>query len=220
VSAVAEVFVFGSEITVSQAGLPCVETFNGFRGTYETLPAGFSVSLDSTNLLAATNNDFHGVHAGGVTAGGCYAWNLGNGDYALGYQPTESEYTPGFFLAVVSNATKAAVHELDISYDIVCLNNADRSSSLDFEISYDCKLFSRHAVMAFVSVQAHDDAGSWVRVSRSCHIVFPNPVAAGGCIWLRWYGDDAGGTSSRDEFGIDNLKIILHRKAGMVISIR
>jgi len=210
----------GSEMEVSLAGVPYLENFNGFLGTYETLPVGCFVSLDSSNLLTATNTDFHGIHAGGVTAGGCYAWNVGRNDYALGYQPTDSEFTPGFFLVVVSNATKVVVQELDVSYDVFCLNNADRSSSLDFEISCDGKFYSRLTGLVFVSGQLRDDSGSWVRSARSCHIVFPKPVAVGNCIWLRWLGNDAGGASSRDEYGIDNLRIILHHKGGTVISIR
>jgi hypothetical protein len=209
----------GSEFVVTRSNVLFVEDFNGFRGILATLPAGFSVSLDGTNVLGTTN-DFHGVHPGGVTAGGCYAWNTGSNDHALGYQPTSDEFTPGFFMAVISNATGKTVSEISVSYEVVCLNNADRASTLDLEMGMDGIFFKKVTGMSFASPLVQDKPAAWMRSVFSCRLRFASPLGAGQCVWLRWKGDDAGGSSSRDEYGIDNLRIILYYPVGTVITIQ
>jgi hypothetical protein len=63
------------------------ENFDSFRGTFASLPPGFNVSKDAKSLMPAGDEDFRGTNAGGVTTGGCYAWSLGTGNHALGFQP-------------------------------------------------------------------------------------------------------------------------------------
>jgi hypothetical protein len=212
-------YLYGTELVVTQVNIAFSENFNGFRGSLDTLPTGWDISINGSTI-ATTTNDFNGVHSGGVTAGGCYGWILAGGDYALGYQPTTEEFTPGFFMTTVSNATHHIVKECSISYEVVCLNNADRSSSLDLEVSYDGVSFTRLGEMTFVSSQLHDEGAAWQHFLRSGRIVFIQPLSPGKCIWFRWYGDDAAGSSSRDEYGIDNFTVIFHYRSGMFITIR
>ncbi|MDD4873137.1 MAG: hypothetical protein PHR77_21500 [Kiritimatiellae bacterium] len=204
---------------VTHVNVTFLENFNEFRGTLDSLPVGWAVSVNGSTILNVTN-DFNGVHSGGVTAGGCYAWMLNSGDYALGYQPITEEFTPGFFMVVVSNATESAVKECYISYEVVCLNNADRSSSLDLEMSFDGVSFSRVNELTFVSPLARDVDAVWQRSLRSCCLMLPQPLSSGHSIWFRWYGDDVAGSSSRDEYGIDNFMITFRFRRGMLIKIQ
>jgi len=208
----------GNEMVVTQLNVVFEETFDNFRGTLATLPDGFGVSVDGTNVLVTTN-DFRGVSDGGETTGGCYAWDTGEGDLALGCQPTEAKFSPGFFLITVSNGTETGVNEISVSYDVACLNNADRSSSLAFEVSLDGVSFQKMDGMTFVSPAGQNGVAVWSRTPYACDIGLQNKLMAGQQIWLRWYLNDAGGSSSRDEYGIDNLRIVFHHRAGTVITI-
>lgn len=210
--------LYGEDMTVTNLNLACEENFNNFAGTMTTLPAGMGVSIDGTNVIAVTN-DFRGISDGGEVTGGCYAWDTGEGDMALGCQPTESKFSPGFFIAIVSNGTGTGINEISVSYDVVCLNNADRSSSLAFEVSLDGVSFRRMDEMTFVSPAGQSDVSAWVRTTYSRDLCLENKLMDGQQIWLRWYLDDAGGSSSRDEYGIDNLRIVFHHRAGTVIAI-
>ena len=214
----ASVQIHATELVVSQLNAVVDENFDGFRGLHETLPHGFAVSADGRDLLAATN-DYRGASGGGETTGGCYAWNISEGDFAIGCQPTETKFTPGYFLVAISNATGTAVNEISVSYDVVCLNNADRSSALHFELSVDGNAFERQEGMSFVSPLLQDKPASWARSTYSCNIRFRKPVSADQRIWLRWYVDDAAGSYARDEYGLDNVRLIFHCRRGTVITI-
>jgi len=211
--------VYTAELPVSRPNAVYAENFNCFRGTFDSLPEGFFVSLDGNTILT-DSNEFLGVHQGGVTAGGCYAWKLGDDDYSLGYQPTSDEFTPGYFMVVVSNATGRTVSEVSISFDVVCLNNADRSSLLVLEMGTENSDFEGVPGMVFTSPMMQDKPAAWVRYGFSCRLRLGRPLKAGQCMRLRWRGDDAGGSSSRDEYGIDNLNVTLHYLAGTVITIQ
>jgi len=214
--------LYGSEFVVTKFNVVFQEDFNSFRGTLGTMPAGWVVSTNGSTILTTTN-DFRGVDPGGVIPGGCYAWNVGTNaqgiDYALGVQPTADSFTPGFFMVVVSNATKAAIKEISLSYEVVCFNNADRSSSLDLEMSLDGISFVKINELAFLSPQTHSSNAVWDRSAYSCKMVLPRALKNEQCLWLRWYGDDSGGSGSRDEYGIDNFKILFHCISGTLLSI-
>jgi len=222
------IMMFGLAVSSTRAGdlvLARVEgavreSFDSFRGTFATLPPGFSVSKTAKGLMPADDEDFRGTNAGWVTAGGCYAWSLGGGNYALGYQPTEDEFTPGFFVAVASNATGVALRSLSVDYSVVFLNNADRASALDFEFSLDGSNFTRVADMTFSTPAKREERATWKTASRSLQIRFQSYLEPGARIWLRWYGYDAGGSGSRDEYGIDNLRLFPRVADGTVVSLR
>ena len=211
-------YLYGSEMSVTQLNVVYEEKFNSFTGTLDALPDGFWVSIDGTNLVVTTN-DFRGVSDGGEVTGGCYAWDTGEGNLALGCQPTEAKFSPGFFLLSVLNLTGVGVNEISVLYDVVCLNNADRSSSMSFEFSLDGVSFQRIDAMTFVSPAEQERSTAWFFTPYACNISFPEKLTGGAQIWLRWYLDDAGGSASRDEYGIDNFRIIFHYRAGTVISI-
>jgi hypothetical protein len=215
--------VCGGELRVETAGFPHVEGFNTFTGTWCSLPQGWYVSKDGTNAMDSGDDDFRGVDDGGVTAGGCYAWQVEPANvasnHALGYQPTSDEFTPGHFGVVVSNATGGDIRSITVCYDVVCLNNADRSSGLDLDLSVDGTNYVRLGAFTYATPALHD-ANAWTTVGRSGKILLPRPCGPGKLLWLRWVGDDAGGSGSRDEYGIDNVGIACHRPEGTVIAIQ
>jgi len=196
------------------------ENFDSFRGTFATLPPGFNVSKDAKSLMPAGDDDFRGTNAGGVTTGGCYAWSLGNVNHALGCQPTGDKFNPGFFMLVASNATGVALHGLSLDYSIVFRNNEDRASALDFEFSFTGTNFNRVAEVTFCTPAKREEHAAWKTVSRSLEIRFQPRMAPGARLWIRWYGSDAGGSGSRDEYGIDNVRLRPRGSDGTVVSLR
>ena len=212
--------VVASDMVALKTGTPVREDFDGFEGTFESLPAGFAVSKTGSNCLTAADvDDFKSPHAGGTAQGACRPWDLGDGDHALGYQPTSTEFTPGFFLVTISNATGEAVTMVNVSYDVVCLNNESRSSSLELEYSTDGLVFSRIASASFISHALATDSATWMVYPRSALIRMKKPLPIGSRLWLRWYGDDAGGEGSRDEYGINNVVVSLQSRPGTLIVV-
>jgi hypothetical protein len=208
------------DVVLLKMGVAAEEGFDLFRGTFATLPAGFSVSKDGSTFMSYGDDDFRGVSPGNVTPGGAYAWTVGRDDQALGYQPTAEEFTPGCFLASVSNATGSEIHSLLVSYEVVFLNNADRSSSLDLEFSLDGKAFARIPDASFTTPAQRESTSFWRSSLRSVTIVFRPHLLPGSRVWLRWQGDDVGGSGSRDEYGINRLRITPREPEGTVLSIR
>ena len=209
-----------SEWVVTTIGALIEEQFNSFAGTHATLPDGFTVSKDGKFAMAVDDEDFRGVKESATATGGCYAWVLGGDNHALGYQPTEDEFTAGFFAAQISNATGRIVREMTVSYDIICRNNENRSTGMDLQYSRDGVSYETVAGMGFVSVEAEDSSPTWQTQPRSIRIKLSPVLSAGQCIFLRWSSDDVGGAGSRDEIGIDDVGIIFHRPRGTVIYIQ
>lgn len=212
---------FASEMVIAELGKPVRESFDSFEGTFETLPPGFAVSKDGSNCLtAADGGDFKPPHSGGTAEGACRPWDLGDGDRALGYQPTSSEFTPGFFMLTVSNVTGEAAGMLEVTYEVVCLNNEDRSCSLDLEWSRDGIVFTRIPAVTYASPTREDNPAEWVVSRRTVALRLRDPIRTGRCFLLRWYGDDNGGSGSRDEYGINNVSVTLRSRRGTVIVVR
>ena len=205
---------------IDELNVPVYENFDQFNGTFESLPPGFAVSKDGIILLSADDvEDFKSPHDGGTATGACRPWDLGDNDFALGYQPTADEFSPGFFLACVSNSTGKTIQRVSISYEIVCLNNENRSSSLNFEYSMDGITFLHISKLDYTSPTQEMVTASWEISIRNTELELPSSLRDKACIWIRWYGNDAGGAGSRDEYGINNFSIIFKEKKGTVIVI-
>jgi hypothetical protein len=217
---VAVATVHASDMPIPKMGKAVCESFDTFAGTFESLPPGIAVSNTGSNCLtAADSDDFKSPHPGGTAEGACRPWDLGNGDHALGYQPTASEFTPGFFMLTISNAAAEAGGVVEVSYEIVCLNNENRSSRLDFEYSRDGVAFTAVRAAAYASPREEDSPAHWTVTKRSVGIRLRPALEPGQRFWFKWRGDDNGGSGSRDEYGINNVCVILKGRKGTVISV-
>lgn len=210
--------VRASDLEVSCIRTPVVEKFDGFRGTPESLPAGFSVSKDGQLPLSLTN-DFHGTNDGGVVTGGCYAWAAGTNDFALGCQPTASSFNPGYFMLTMSNATSSVIRRMSVEYEILYFNDAERASIIDFEFSTDGLRYSRIEGQRVFTPAGREKEPSWMRVRRTVELMLPHGVPASGKLWIKWCLFDSAGSGSRDEVGLDNVKVTLFPPAGTAISV-
>ena len=55
---------------------------------------------------------------------------------------------------------------------------------------------------------------------EAARVAMTRHIKRGGRIWIRWYGDDNGGSGSRDEYGINNVRIVPRGPEGTIISFR
>ena len=222
-----ELRVFG--IPVNNVDVAVTLGFNNYTG------AGFSADpsagqLDSDGIIvqgvsdetvpmrfgdSATSGDYaRGPSAGGVQVGGVYAFNPA-GSPALGFSPSPTDLTPGFFVFGYRNLTGVPVTSLTVSYDLAVFNNGDRSNGVNLayaesptvEIDPALLTFSTISGSTFFSPETADPAPAWsvtpFTLSLGGLTVPPN-----GCIYLKLNcADVAGANSGRDDFALDNLAL-------------
>jgi hypothetical protein len=191
--------------------------FAGFRG------AGFSPTpsagqLDSNvwrvggmsqgdlpyGAVGATGDFARGTSSGGVTTGGIYAFDVADGQWALGVQATGSDFNPGFLELWIRNASGQSLANWQIDYQLYCRNDQNRSSGWQFSYSTDGSVFTPVAPLDYASPAAKD---SQIFQPTSWSSSLPLTLADGQDLFLRWRSADLPGSGSRDEFALDNVAI-------------
>ncbi len=195
------------------------ETFDCFEGTYLSLTNGFSVYKEYRTVMTNGDLDFRGVCEGGVTAGGCYSLQTASNNRALGFQPTDTKYTPGIIEMRITNASPYDIRTFSLSYDVVCLNNSDRSSSIKLEYGSPNVLSDTASSINNLTPLLKDVSPVWTYSNVVAEIKPGYVLKRGACFVIRWIFDDAGGSGARDEYGIDNIKITARSAGGTVIYI-
>ena len=144
--------------------------------------------------------------SGGATSGGFYAFETSTSNYSLGFQPTGSDFTPGTITLRSQNQTGATITEIYLSYIIYVLNNENRTNTLNFEYSTDDTTYTPLGSLDFTSTETQDGSPSWISNNRSTNISSLS-IADGEYFYLRWTGDNIGGSGSQDEFAIDDITL-------------
>lgn len=212
-----------TNVLLFASGRTVVESFNSFAGTFESLPVWISVSTNGTQLVNSSDaNIFLGVSTGNVNKGGCYAWDIGNNERAIGWQPTDGNFTPGYILSVLRNSGTTPVKEINIAFEIVFKNNgsSNRSSYVSLEWSTDGTNFSSFSGMRFETPGQKNVNNVWERYQLNGRFVLEPPIQSGKRLWIRWWTDDVGGSGTRDEIGIRNFKLKAYLPHGMGITVR
>ncbi len=193
--------------------------FTGFTGAgFAPSPAAGQLDSDSWRVTGLsdgagsfggthTSGDFaRGPSTGGVTTGGVYGFDVGSGNRILGVQPTGDDFTPGTITLKIQNTTGAMIANLYVSYTIWTYNDQGRSNSLNFSYSLDDSSYTSVAALNFTTPQAADGSPAWTNTARSTTLTGIN-LADNASVYLRWTGDDVGGSGSRDEYGIDDVEV-------------
>lgn len=147
-----------------------------------------------------------GARNGGVGTGGIYAFQTAAGDYCLGVQPIGTDFTPGSFILRIQNTGSTAITELSIAYEIKVYNDQGRASTFNFEHSADDVTYVPEVALDYTSPAGADASPAWQTVTRSITISGLN-IAPGAYYYLRWTSNDAGGSGSRDELGLDDISV-------------
>ena len=161
--------------------------FNGFSDPY--IFGGVNV-----------NNDYaRGTTSGGASQGGIYAFNG-----TLWVQPAGSDFTPGTATMIICNDTGNTIDSLELSFDMLILNDESRANKFDCSYSLDGNTYTLLPTMSETS--AGTATNTLNTFPKSINLYNLN-VLPDACFYLRWTGDDVGGTGARDEFGLDNITI-------------
>lgn len=162
---------------------------------------------DSSTPIMWYEDDFtRGISGGGEGTGGVYAFNVGGGDRALGFQPTTSDFTPGYFTLRILNNTGHIIDSVSLNYDIYVFNDQDKANSFNVAYSYNNTTLYTIPGLNFTSPEAMDSSPTWTPTNRSTTItnLF---VPDGEYFYVRWQADEVSGSNSMDEFALDNITI-------------
>ena len=157
-----------------------------------------------------TAGDFaRGASAGGVSGGGVYAFDVGNGgpvNRALGVQPIGADFTPGSIVFRLVNQTGVAVRKIKASFKTYYRNDQGRANRLTWDDSLDGTNFFDFGGDAITSPEAANPTPQWVLAAdKAISIGFASGLAHGDAYYFRFLGDDVSGSGFRDEFAIDDV---------------
>jgi hypothetical protein len=164
--------------------------------------AGFSDGDSVIGQNSSSGDLARGIHSGGVRSGGLYAFETSALNRVLGVQATGSDFSPGWIQ--LSIATSMAERLWELSFDWWVFNDKPRSTLLQTEISIDGILFTALPAAEWTTPLLPSASPLWRRHSRLIGFDFD---AATTNLWVRWKVSDFAGSGSRDEFGIDNIRI-------------
>ena len=217
-----------ADLVYSVVGSTVTVDFTGFTGSgFQANPTAGQLDSDdwaSTGMsdgalaFGGTQTDpgsdyTRGTTTGGVTAGGFYAVNniTAATGVSFGIQPIGTDWTPGTLTLQIRNNTGVTLDSISVGYDLFVRNDEGRSNFFNF--SYAVGPLNSPGVFAasgspsdnFTSTAGADVLGWVSQRSATTLTTFATQIANGQSIFLRWSGDDAGGSGNRDEFAIDNI---------------
>ncbi len=216
---VAVVFTTNAQVSLTAVGTPTTIDFTGFQGAgFETAPVAGQLSSNNWAFTGFSDGDMafggssaaigdlmKGVTTGGITSGGLYAYDDGS-DQSMYIQSTGGDFTPGTITLRMQNNTGTTMNQLDLAYDIVVLNDATRAISFNLSFSEDDATYTNMASLDYTTTEPADATPAYTQVPMAGTINGIN-VADGGFFYVRWTLDDAGGSGSRDEIGLDNISL-------------
>lgn len=170
-----------------------------------------ALAFGGTQTTAATDYT-RGATAVAVATSGFYSYTgapHSAANPALLIQPGGTDWAPGTLTLRILNNTGSTITSYTISYDLFIQNDQARSNSLNFSYSTDNVTYTPVAALDYTSTAAADALG-YVQVGTSpskSTTVSSLSIANGSYFYVRWSGADVGGTGSRDEFGMDDIKV-------------
>lgn len=163
---------------------------------------------DTPATFGADQSGGQGSSTGGESATGVYAFDVGGGTTALGVQPTGTFWSPGMFTLRLRNETGGTLTSLQVEWTGWVYNDQGRSNDLRFYHSEDNLSYTPAGTeFNVVSPDLPDTAPvAWTGSPRSFEISGLSLVD-GGTYYLRWGGDDVGGSGSRDELALGGVRV-------------
>ncbi len=193
--------------------------FNDFTGSgFASEPA--AGQLDSDNWIVTglgdgafdfgddvSGGDFgEGEGAGGVNSAGLHGFIVGADDNAFGVQPSGSTFTPGAFVLRIENQTGGVLNRIAVEGFLLYFNDQPRSNSLSLEYSVDNETWLPVDGATVTSPETAAAKPVWDG-DVTDDVISMLGIGEGEFLYLRWIGDDVGGSGSRDEFAIDDITI-------------
>ncbi len=147
-----------------------------------------------------------GESTGRVTAGGVYAFKPSGSIRLLGFQPTGTDLAPGSVTLRVQVQDGGTLNAIGVGYDLWYLNDQGRSTSVDLEWSIDGASFHPMDGGAIATPAAADADPTWVHQQAAGTAVLGTGTSVSQ-LYIRWNMKDNGGSGSRDEWGLEEVRI-------------
>ena len=157
----------------------------------------------------STSGDYaRGTTSGNVSTGGFYAFETSTGNFSFGAQITGSDFMNGDIVLKSQNKTGQQVTSIKIDYTVYVFNNENRSTIIEFYYGEDENFGDYTYVngLDVITPAGDDSSPTWVAEQRTTTITGLN-IASNDYFYFNWYAIDNGGSGSRDEFGIDDIKV-------------
>lgn len=213
-------FVAGAQEPVTAVKTLHYIRFDDFKGSgFSPSPVAGQLSSGSWSVKGMSDGDLYfgdsasigdlarGLSNGKVSTGGLYAFNVndGNTKRILGLQPIGADFTPGSITLRLHNLCGDTIHSLYLMYDIYTYNDQGRSTSLNFSYSTDSSNYIALPSLDYMTKDTAAASPAWAKTMRLA-LIHSLHIADSAFFYLRWTGDDAGGSGSRDEYGIGNIR--------------
>ena len=169
------------------------------------------------NETSEADDMARGVKTTSVGIGGLYSFEVVSGNYTIGVQPGSSDFTTGNIILKITNNTGTLVNSIALNYVVYILNDQNRSSSFNFSYSSDNITYTKDADLDITSIADADNSLLWIENDKSTIIPSLN-LSNGSHFYLKWTGDDVGGTGSRDQFALDDIIINMSTEANTILS--
>lgn len=149
-----------------------------------------------------------GISAGRITTGGVYAFTPAAGVRLLGFQPTGTDLAPGYVTLRVKFPNHVDINGIVIDYDLWVYNDQDRSTLVEMEWSRDGVTFQPATGGGTFTPAAADIGPLWRNHSISGFLA-TNEIEGDSFLFIRWIMKDGAGSGSRDEWGLEEIRIYL-----------
>jgi hypothetical protein len=203
-----------------------------FQGTgFSSNPAAGQLNSNAwaTTGMSGGNSIFGGTYTSGVFAkgvsegevvdGGFYAFDVdgknNNINYALGFQPTQDDFTPGTITLKIQNTTGQYIDAINLAFEIWNFNDFDYSTKISFAYSYDNITFEDVPLLNYSSpavfvLDPFKGGAKWESTSLGT-VINDLAVVTNGFFYLRWKSDDLNTltTEFRDEIALDEINVIV-----------
>lgn len=199
--------------------------FHQFRGTgfsTDTTGGRLNSKLWMIHGLSDGNTHFGGTYLSGdyarglssgrVTTGGVYAFRVNDTTKVLGFQSTGTDLAPGSVTLKVGIENLQGGSNIGLDYEIYFMNDQNRSTAIDLWWSLDTLQW---VLMdnRYTTPTTADESPIW-KQARTIAIIDDSSIASNDTIYFRWTMSDAGGTGSRDEWGLSNIVVFLTDETG------
>lgn len=208
-----------AQLTVSTLNTPVVMDFNSFGGSgFSPTPSSGQLDSDTWAFFGLSDGDIQfggsgntgdfarGTSSGGVSPGGVYAFDHGNGNYLFGVQPTSADFTPGEIMLRIQNLSGQTINYFDLSYEIWSYNDGGRSNYLYLYYSEDTITYTRVQSVDFATYELGNVNPYWDSIVMNTQITNLT-IPDNGFFFLKWVSNDSLGVGTRDEMGLDNITI-------------
>lgn len=209
-----------AQVPITTSGDTATITFSGFAGLgFSPSPVEGELSSNTWSINGETDSLVFGgtrntpgtIFARGVVgspqlSAGFYAYSIAT-DTMVMIQPTSASYSPGTITLRIQNNTGSSITSIYFGYHFFVRNDGARGNSFNLLHSSDNTNYITVPSLDYTSPDAVADTNI-IDLGIKEVVVTGINVPNGGFYYFRWYTNDVSGSSNRDEFFFDNIKIV------------